>query len=323
MERERADVRRSARVAGQMLEPDRRLPFERRRPGEADQRGNRVEQTAHRRARRDPNTGAQQRGCLSEARRKIERRRASGRAPRRAVRESRLPPAPGCRAAASPPAMRTGRRHPTRLEAARARCRRRAHRPTCCHRRRIPCRRSWRRRRACPTPGARRAPTRCARDGAESGARSRGQLLGPRRRAIARMRVTRDEHVLPRHVVEPHQIANRRLERLDRPCVLEIADVLAHERLAVDHQRDAVLEVGAEREHGSIDRERRHRTGCVARARDAGSSGRADRCGSPSRPRGARSDARRRETRRRGPRADRMRRRPGRPAARPSDWRWS
>ncbi len=31
--------------------------------------------------------------------------------------------------------------------------------------------------------------------------------------------------------------------------VVEVADVLAHERLAVDHQRDGVLQVGADGEN--------------------------------------------------------------------------
>ena len=48
--------------------------------------------------------------------------------------------------------------------------------------------------------------------------------------------------------------------------VLQVADVLAHERLTVDDQRHGVLEVGAEREHRPRDRERRHGAGRVAAA---------------------------------------------------------
>ena len=54
------------------------------------------------------------------------------------------------------------------------------------------------------------------------------------------MSIVHHQQLVPAHVVHRDQIANRLLERLKRLIVVEVADVLADERLSIDDQRDGV-----------------------------------------------------------------------------------
>ena len=66
------------------------------------------------------------------------------------------------------------------------------------------------------------------------------------------------------HVVHREEVVDRLPKCLERVVVVEIADVLAHERLAVDHQRDRVLQIGAERQDRALRRHSRDRAGRIA-----------------------------------------------------------
>ena len=77
--------------------------------------------------------------------------------------------------------------------------------------------------------------------GSEAGCQRRGRVLG--------VTIVHDGQVAGRHLVHRQQIVHRVLEGPPRRGMREIADVLAHERLTVDHQRDAVLEIGAHGEN--------------------------------------------------------------------------
>ena len=68
-------------------------------------------------------------------------------------------------------------------------------------------------------------------------------------RAILRMGVPHHQQLVGGDGVHGQQVVDRRLQRAAGVVVLQVADVLAHERLAVHDQRHGVLEVGAEREH--------------------------------------------------------------------------
>ena len=112
-------------------------------------------------------------------------------------------------------------------------------------------------------------------------------------------------------------------KRAERLVVIEVADVLAHERLAVHDQRNGILEIGAQREHGRAGGQRGHRAGRIAAA--AAKDHRAqraaprDRVVHPPRDRALADE----EAHRRCRPAARARRRPRTRSARSSGWRSS
>src|ERR1700722_1528925 len=84
------------------------------------------------------------------------------------------------------------------------------------------------------------------------------------RGAVLRMRVANDERLGAVHTVLPEEIIDRFAKRAKGLIVVEIANVLTHERLAVDHQGNRVLEISPECENWPVVRYRRHRTGRIA-----------------------------------------------------------
>ncbi len=107
--------------------------------------------------------------------------------------------------------------------------------------------------------------------------RLRWQRLCEHGGTILGMRIVCDDQRVGRHVVHPQEIGDRALEGLLRAEVVEVAEVLAHECLAVDDQRNAVLEIGPNREHRFPRWERRHRRRRVAaRAAQHDGAARAD-----------------------------------------------
>ena len=177
---------------------------------------------------------------------------------------------------------------------------------------------------ACPTPRARPAPTRRAPDDAGPSARRRRQiprtLIVDRYSGCDRARpagpATGSRYIDIRSRIVSSKAAHR-------VVVLEIADVLADERLPVDDQRDRVLQVGADRQDRPLDRQRRDDAWRVAARAPQHASDRARRRGPPNRRRAGRSGARRRETRRRFPPAASRVVVLDRRSARSSGWRWS
>ena len=75
------------------------------------------------------------------------------------------------------------------------------------------------------------------------------------RRAVLRVEVVRDEHVVRIDVVHRHEIGDGLVEGLTALRVIEIADMLTDESLAVDDERDGVLQIRADGEHGPIERD--------------------------------------------------------------------
>ena len=86
-----------------------------------------------------------------------------------------------------------------------------------------------------------------------------------------------------------------------RLVLIQIADVLAHERLAVHNQRDGVLQIGADGENRSYGSESSPPAAEHSRAHGAESRGRTFLRERWNRPRGARWDARRSGTHRQCP----------------------
>ena len=125
-----------------------------------------------------------------------------------------------------------------------------------------------RRARACPTPAARRAPTRRARGGA--GRRAAPQPAAPaatRGRGVLWVRIVRRRAA--RRGSTPYILIRSSIvsRNARRHCVLiEVADVLAYERLAVDHERDRVLQVAADGKHWPLRGHLRDRAGAYPRA---------------------------------------------------------
>ena len=158
------------------------------------------------------------------------------------------------------------------LEALRGCCRRRARRPRSSRRRRSRCR-----------PGSRPATRRshAPRSASTEATWARWCCTATRLGASSDGRRTPSERYCGwASCTTSSSLARARAYIASRSCivsssaraglvVIEVADVLAHERLAVDHQGDGVLEVGAEREHRPGDRAARPRR----RARSRGSAG--------------------------------------------------
>ncbi len=203
----------------------------------------------------------------------------------------------GKRAAASPPGSAALRRCATRRKSGRDAAGEESRRPRSCRRRRSPCRRTRRRRPRVATRRARPARSRRARGGAARRRVVSRSVVGIRARNVLGVRVVRDEQLGRVEPVRRAQILHGGLEGRAGRNVVEIADVLAHEDLAVDDQRDRVLEVAADREHRPRRRQASRPPAAPSRARGAGSPARATWRARPSRRRGARSGVRRSGTR--------------------------
>ena len=74
----------------------------------------------------------------------------------------------------------------------------------------------------------------------------RHRMLGG---SILRVRIVRHQQIVGVNGVHGQKIANGFFERTPRLIVIEIADVLANERLAIDHQCDGIFQVCAQGEH--------------------------------------------------------------------------
>ncbi len=98
---------------------------------------------------------------------------------------------------------------------------------------------------------------------------------------------------IPANLVHRNQIVDRLLKRLERFEMFEVANVLADERLPVNDQGDRVLQIGADREDGSLGSEAPRLRRARIRERDEGPLGRKRRRERPNRPLAARSAARR------------------------------
>jgi len=78
------------------------------------------------------------------------------------------------------------------------------------------------------------------------------------------MGVVRHHELVPVHVVHRDQIANRFLKRLECLIVIEVADMLADERLPIDYQGNSVFQVSAEGKNWALDGQRSNRVRSVA-----------------------------------------------------------
>src|SRR5208282_158776 len=66
------------------------------------------------------------------------------------------------------------------------------------------------------------------------------EALRVRCRDVLRMAIVRHQQVAPIELVHEHQVVDRLLKSPKGLIVAQVADVLAHERLAVNHQSDRV-----------------------------------------------------------------------------------
>ena len=78
------------------------------------------------------------------------------------------------------------------------------------------------------------------------------------------MTVVGHQQFIPINLIHGHQIGDGFLESAESFVVLQVADVLADEGLAVHHQRDGVFQIGAQREDRTLARQRRHCPGSIA-----------------------------------------------------------
>ena len=90
------------------------------------------------------------------------------------------------------------------------------------------------------------------------------QVGSVERRSILGMTVVGHQQFIPINLIHGHEIRDGFLESAESLVVLQVADVLADEGLAVHHQRDGVFQIGAQREDRTLARQLRHRPGSIA-----------------------------------------------------------
>src|SRR5579872_3726125 len=78
------------------------------------------------------------------------------------------------------------------------------------------------------------------------------------------MKIVYQKQLVPPHLVHRNQIIDSLLKRPQRLIVIEVADMLADEGLAIDDQRNCILEIGAHSENGTFHRKRGNRARCVS-----------------------------------------------------------
>ena len=111
-----------------------------------------------------------------------------------------------------------------------------------------------------------------------------------RRGCILGMKIVNNHEILPADFVHRDQVVNGLLESAERLIVVQIADVLADERLPVHDQRDCVLQIGADRQQRAPDGKLATAPGAYPRARRSTAGPNAPRA-RRNRPPGARSAA--------------------------------
>ena len=83
-------------------------------------------------------------------------------------------------------------------------------------------------------------------------------------RTISGMRIVSHEDVFPTNLIHSHEITNRFLEGAKGFVVVQVTDVLAHECLTVDHERDRILQIGPHGQDWPLHRQGRQRARSVA-----------------------------------------------------------
>src|SRR5579862_82127 len=78
------------------------------------------------------------------------------------------------------------------------------------------------------------------------------------------MKIVDKEQVVPVYFVHRDQIVNRFLKGPEGLVVVKVADVLAHEGLAVDYERDCIFKIGTQGQDRTLDGKRGDGPWCVA-----------------------------------------------------------
>ena len=112
------------------------------------------------------------------------------------------------------------------------------------------------------------------------------------------MSIVSHDQILPGNFVHRSEVVNGFAKRFERFVLIQIADMLTHQRLAVHNQRDGVFQVGAGGKNRLRDGDRGHRGGRIAARTPQNHGAESIRRGRWNRPRGARWAARRSGTRR-------------------------